>query len=77
MAEDRSEYRSEKGIASWWSKDGYWHVARPHVPTEEDRRVFYSTYPPGNDGPFYRWTDESFDTREEAIAALVGAEDRP
>ena len=36
---DRSEYRSDTGIAAWWQKDGAWHIAIP----EPGRDGFYWT----------------------------------
>jgi hypothetical protein len=36
--ENRIDYRSERGVASWWAKDGAWHVALPE---------------PGRDGFFW------------------------
>lgn len=27
---NRDEYKTTKGIARWWSKDGLWHIALPN-----------------------------------------------
>ncbi len=27
MMADRTDYKSDKGVAAWWSKDGAWHIA--------------------------------------------------
>jgi len=67
---DRTEYRSEKGIAAWWQKDGAWHTALPYEPTEADRKQFSASYPDGDNGPFFRWTANEYPTREAAIAAI-------
>ena len=55
---NRDDYRNDNGLATWWSKDGLWHVARP-IP---DGHIN-----PGN----LLFTNEEFKTREEAIAALA------
>jgi hypothetical protein len=54
---DRSEFQNKNGLARWWSKDGAWHVARP-IPNGHIN--------PGN----LLFTEESYATREEAVAAL-------
>ena len=36
---NREEYRSEKGVAAWWQKDGAWHIALP----ESGREGFFWT----------------------------------
>jgi hypothetical protein len=72
---DRIEYRfyySKNGVAAWWEKDAYWHVALPYTPTQEDRERFPTSYPKGNNGPFYRWTDKEFKTKQEAINSIEG-----
>ena len=54
-----------------WEKTGGWHYAFPHVPTQLEREIFPKSYPPGDDGPFYRWADcgpLGFETEEEALA---------
>lgn len=56
----------------FWRKDGRWHIAEEIVPTEADRKACPVSYPEGDPGPFYRWVDESFATREEALDALDG-----
>lgn len=28
----REDYRAANGLASWWEKDGAWHIAYPEVP---------------------------------------------
>ena len=38
---NRAEYRDANGSASWWSKDGAWHIALPE---------------PGRDGFFWTAT---------------------
>lgn len=52
-----------------WDKDGAWHVAYLHVPTSEEREWFPVSYPPGDSGPFYKWSGLSYETESEAIAA--------
>ena len=54
METNRDDYRCHYGVASWWEKDGLWHVARPNAAR----------------GPGCFWTDETFTTREAAIATL-------
>ena len=56
---DRTDYRSAKGIASWWAKDGVWHIALP-CPEIVD----------GLSTGGFRWTDAIYDSREEAVAAI-------
>jgi len=36
---DRTEYRSNEGVAAWWAKDGAWHIALP----EQGRNGFFWT----------------------------------
>lgn len=64
---NRETYVSDLGMAAWWQKDGAWHVAARYFPTEEDRMMFPKSYPRESDGPFFRYVDEAFDTREEAL----------
>ena len=52
-----ADYINDNGLARWWQKDGAWHIARP------DPMRGTSQY----------WTDESFSSRDEAIAALAKA----
>ena len=49
---NREDYRTDCAIASWWQKDGAWHVALPD-PKREGQGLF--------------WTDRCFDTKQEAI----------
>lgn len=58
-APDRTEYRSAKGIAGFWTKDGLWHIARPAPEMVNGLRT----------GGFL-WTDEEYQTREQAVAAI-------
>jgi len=67
---DRTEYRSAKGVAAFWCKDGYWHTALPFKPTDRDRKLYPVRYPPGNNGPFFKWSGERFETKEEAVKAI-------
>lgn len=59
---------------SRWTKDGAWHYTEQHTPTEEDRKCFPVSYPPGDSGPFFRWAVESFETEAEALAAVKRAD---
>jgi hypothetical protein len=54
ITENRKDYESPHGLASWWVKDGYWHIAIPS----------------GCGDNQFLWTAEEFYTREEAIAAI-------
>lgn len=56
---------------AYWAKDGRWHITGLYIPTEADRRQYPASYPLGDDGPFYRWSSESFDTKTEAANELV------
>lgn len=56
QSENRTEYRSEHGIAAWWSKDGAWHIA---LPVDKN----------GTSGNF-RWADAQYNSRDEAIEAI-------
>lgn len=58
---DRTEYRSAKGIAAWWAKDGAWHIALPCPEIVDGLRT----------GGF-RWTAAQFNDRDAAIAAIEG-----
>lgn len=53
-----------------WAKDGQWHITEAYVPTESDRAMFSVSYPPGDPGPFFVWSQDSFDTEAEARKAL-------
>ena len=66
MKEARSDYKSDKGIAAWWQKDGAWHIA---LPCADPNPEGYAT------GGF-RWTETSYDTRSQAIAAINGEIER-
>ncbi len=59
--ETRADYKSAQGIASWWQKDGTWHIALP-CPDPNDQGQFTGGF---------RWTEKSFSTRNEAIIAIV------
>lgn len=59
---DRSDYRSANGIASWWTKDGAWHIALP-APEIDPKTGLRS-------GGFL-WTATGYNTREEAVAAIL------
>jgi hypothetical protein len=50
------EFKNENGVATWWEKDGLWHIARPGTNMYGE--------------PALMWTFDQFETREEAIAAL-------
>lgn len=56
---DRSEYKSEQGIARWWEKDGAWHIALPCPEVVDGLRT----------GGF-RWTATPYNRREDAVAAI-------
>lgn len=62
--------KQRKPTVSKWEKDGAWHFTVEYVPTKRDRLNFPSSYPAGDDGPFFRWSEESFATEEEARAAV-------
>ena len=68
--EDRTEYRSKKGVAAWWQKDGAWHIALPYKPTDRDRRNFPVSYPEGDNGPFFSWTGDQHENKVAAIKAI-------
>jgi hypothetical protein len=59
--DDRSEYRSPQGIASWWPKDGLWHIALPAT----------DPGPNGLRNGGFIYTDAEFHTRAAAIAAIT------
>jgi hypothetical protein len=65
----RDDYKSERGIAAWWPKDGAWHIALPCA--DPDPTTGLRT------GGF-RWTAKGYSTRESAINAieLVTLQDR-
>lgn len=69
---DRTSYKCPRGVARWASKDGLWHIARRYEPTADDRVRFPTSYPAGDNGPFFRYTGEEYSTRERAIEALRG-----
>ncbi len=56
---NRDDYRTENGIASWWQKDGAWHIGLP-CPDPLD----------GLKTGGYRWTGDQYNSREEAIDAI-------
>ena len=58
---DRSDYRSPKGLASWWSKDGAWHIALPAIDPDPVTGL--------RNGGFL-WTGYPYPTRDAAIAAI-------
>lgn len=58
---DRSEYKTDKGIAQWWPKDGLWHVALP-APDPCPKTGLRT-------GGFL-WTGGGYPTREEAVSAI-------
>ena len=62
--------KKRRPTIAFWEKDGRWHITKRYEPTESDRKQFPLSYPPGNSGPFYVWSDDSFDTKEAAAAAL-------
>jgi len=72
LIHERRDYKSESGIARYWTKDGMWHIARLHTPTAEDRQKYPASYPEGSKGAYFKWTNEQYATRDEAIAALNG-----
>ena len=59
--EDRTEFRSPKGIASWWAKDGAWHIALPCADPDPSTGL--------RTGGF-RWTAAGFSTRAAAVAEI-------
>lgn len=63
--------RTRERVA-FWTKDGAWHTSEIYVPTAEDRRRYPVSYPEGDDGPFYVWTEDAYDSEEEALAKLKG-----
>ena len=60
-SEVRDDYKSPQGIASWWQKDGAWHIALPC--TDPDPKTGLRT---GG----YRWTTSQYDSRDNAIRAI-------
>jgi len=52
----REDYKSEKGIAAWWPKDGGWHIALPAVNRFGQMDML--------------WTYDQYPSRESAIAAI-------
>jgi len=65
---------TRKPKVAFWEKDGRWHISEEYHPTEEDRCRYSKSYPQGDNGPFYNWSKESFDTEQEAEAALSDTE---
>lgn len=66
-----------KPTAKRWEKDGKWHITEPYIPTETDRVMFPVSYPPGDDGPFFVWSTESFDTEAEALGYIESSSSEP
>ncbi len=55
----RAEYRTAHGLANWWGKDGLWHIAKS-APAEVN----------GLRTGGYLYTDETAETREQAMAKV-------
>lgn len=72
MSESETEVREPPRVQCW-HKDGAWHVSLPYVPTDADRAQYPQSYPADDEGPFYRWADESFGTEAEANEFLKAA----
>jgi hypothetical protein len=60
MNKQHDSFKSPKGIAEFWGKDGFWHIALPCA--DPDPATGLRT---GG----YRWSEE-FRTRELAVAAI-------
>jgi hypothetical protein len=60
--QNRENYRSEHGLALWWTKDGAWHIARPCPDPDPESGL--------KTGGF-RYAEGSYATREEAISAIL------
>lgn len=58
----REDFRSNRGIARWWSKDGAWHVSLPCAEFVDGLKT----------GGF-RYIAADYRTREEAIEAIKKA----
>lgn len=72
--EKRNDYVHTDGrVVSWWAKDQVWHITEFYYPTEADKKEFPASYPAGIGGPFYRWSEREFGTREDAIRELTRA----
>ncbi len=59
--EDRTDYRSPNGIASWWSKDGFWHIALP-APDPNPKTGLRT-------GGFL-WTGDQYKNKLKAVQAI-------
>ena len=59
--EGRTDYHSPDGIASWWHKDGAWHIALPAP--DPDPKTGLKT------GGFC-WTEDRYPTKLDAIEAI-------
>jgi hypothetical protein len=59
--ENRRPYKSKKGIALWWPKDGCWHIALPCP--DPDPMTGLTT---GG----YHYVAEDYHTKEDAISAI-------
>lgn len=55
------EYRSPKGIASFWPKDGLWHIALPAVDPDPVTGL-------SNGG--FLWAPDSYPDRNQAVAVI-------
>ena len=55
---------------SFWNKDGRWHISERYSPSEQDRKRYPVSYPADDLGPFFRWSEQSFDTEREALDAI-------
>jgi len=64
MTENRDEYRSEKGIAAWWYKDGAWHIALPCPDPDPSTKLRTGGY---------LWTADQYNTKAEAIEAIINS----
>ncbi len=63
-------YREPIERVALMTKDGAWHVLEEYAPTDEDRQRFPVSYPPGDAGPFYRWTERGYETIGAALLAV-------
>ena len=56
---DRSKYESKEGIATWWQKDGAWHIGLPCPQIVNGLRT----------GGF-RYTKDNYQNKADAISAI-------
>lgn len=63
-----------KSEVAKWEKDGRWHFTVRYFPSRYDRIRYPTSYPEGDDGPFFVWHPVSYDTREQAENARAEIE---